>query len=504
MSGEACCWIGRRPPRDRYTTAADFSMTDSLLKFLAMLGLVLSASTLRSQDLQDPKTPTSQVAQLLVRRCVSCHHARKAEGELNLESIGGLIASRGGLGPVVERQSVDDSPILQRLTSTDPDLQMPPEGERCSQEEIDLLRQWIVAGTPWEIDASTPLWKLCPDTPYLAEPPHHYAQPLPVAAIASDAERGRVWLAGYHEILAIDPRDGKLVQRVGKLGQQTSAIAVDPATGAVFVACGTPGERGFVYRIDPDQTIPPRRLALANDVPSDIALSPEGKEVAIAHRDGRLEVRRCEDGSLVLDATPHADAILSVTWSPDGKRLLCTSRDRTAKSWDRQEKEWIAAYDRHDRAVGGGTFLGKRPCTYDDAGVLRCWPADHGESIDARRDGMHRHLMRLASNKDLLLVTEASRLRLMRIGTREEDDGKDDQGKAKKKRRSIFEELAVLEAPEGTRLTSACFLDDRSVAAGTAWGDLLVWRWESDLVVLPVSPRIEPTGRWSAYPRPDP
>ncbi|MFY7968564.1 MAG: c-type cytochrome domain-containing protein, partial [Pirellulaceae bacterium] len=428
MSGEACCWIGRRPPRDRYTTAADFSMTDSLLKFLAMLGLVLSASTLRSQDLQDPKTPTSQVAQLLVRRCVSCHHARKAEGELNLESMGGLIASRGGLGPVVERQSVDDSPILQRLTSTDPDLQMPPEGERCSQEEIDLLRQWIVAGTPWEIDASTPLWKLCPDTPYLAEPPHHYAQPLPVAAIASDAERGRVWLAGYHEILAIDPRDGKLVQRVGKLGQQTSAIAVDPATGAVFVACGTPGERGFVYRIDPDQTIPPRRLALANDVPSDIALSPEGKEVAIAHRDGRLEVRRCEDGSLVLDATPHADAILSVTWSPDGKRLLCTSRDRTAKSWDRQEKEWIAAYDRHDRAVGGGTFLGKRPCTYDDAGVLRCWPADHGESIDARRDGMHRHLMRLASNKDLLLVTEASRLRLMRIGTREEDDGKDDQG----------------------------------------------------------------------------
>ncbi|MFN9563786.1 MAG: c-type cytochrome domain-containing protein [Pirellulaceae bacterium] len=504
MSGEACCWIGRRPPRDRYTTAADFSMTDSLLKFLAMLGLVLSASTLRSQDLQDPKTPTSQVAQLLVRRCVSCHHARKAEGELNLESMGGLIASRGGLGPVVERQSVDDSPILQRLTSTDPDLQMPPEGERCSQEEIDLLRQWIVAGTPWEIDASTPLWKLCPDTPYLAEPPHHYAQPLPVAAIASDAERGRVWLAGYHEILAIDPRDGKLVQRVGKLGQQTSAIAVDPATGAVFVACGTPGERGFVYRIDPDQTIPPRRLALANDVPSDIALSPEGKEVAIAHRDGRLEVRRCEDGSLVLDATPHADAILSVTWSPDGKRLLCTSRDRTAKSWDRQEKEWIAAYDRHDRAVGGGTFLGKRPCTYDDAGVLRCWPADHGESIDARRDGMHRHLMRLASNKDLLLVTEASRLRLMRIGTREEDDGKDDQGKAKKKRRSIFEELAVLEAPEGTRLTSACVLDDRSVAAGTAWGDLLVWRWESDLVVLPVSPRIEPTGRWSAYPRPDP
>ncbi|MFN9788165.1 MAG: c-type cytochrome domain-containing protein, partial [Pirellulaceae bacterium] len=201
MSGEACCWIGRRPPRDRYTTAADFFMTDSLLKFLAMLGLVLSASTLRSQDLQDPKTPTSQVAQLLVRRCVSCHHARKAEGDLNLESMGGLIASRGGLGPVVERQSVDDSPILQRLTSTDPDLQMPPEGERCSQEEIDLLRQWIVAGTPWEIDASTPLWKLCPDTPYLAEPPHHYAQPLPVAAIASDAERGRVWLAGYHEIL---------------------------------------------------------------------------------------------------------------------------------------------------------------------------------------------------------------------------------------------------------------------------------------------------------------
>ena len=479
-------------------------MTHWILKLMAVLGFVFPASPLQSQDRQDPKTPTSQVAQLLVRRCVSCHHARKAEGELNLESIGGLIGSRGGLGPIVQRQPVDESLILQRLTSTDPDLQMPPEGDRCSPEEIDLLRQWIASGTPWEIDASTPLWKLSPDIPYLAEPPNVYVQPLPIAAIASDAGRNQVWVAGYHEVLAIDPKDGRLVQRIGKLGQQTSSIAVDPATGAVFVACGTPGERGFVFRIDPDQRTPPSRLALAADVPSDIALAPEGKEVAIAHRDGRLEVRRCDDGSLVLDATPHADAILSVTWSQDGKRLLCTSRDRTAKSWDRQEKEWIAAYDRHDRAVGGGAFLGKRPCTYDDAGVLRCWPADHGESIDARRDGMHRHLMRLASNKDLLLVTEASRLRLMRMGTREEDDGKDDQGKAKKKRRSIFEELALLEAPEGTRLTSACFLDDRSVAAGTAWGDLLVWRWDSDLVALPVSPRIEPASRWSAYPRPDP
>jgi hypothetical protein len=424
--------------------------------------------------------------------------------DLNLESIGGLIAARGGLSAVVQRQPVDESLILQRMTSADPDLQMPPEGDRCDSEQIDQLRQWIAAGTPWEIDPSTPLWKLCADTSYLADPPPHYAQPLPVAAIASDPVRDRIWVAGYHEVLAIDPKDGRLVQRIGKLGQQVSAMVVEPSEGKLVVACGTPGERGFVFRIDPVQTTSSTRLALASDVPSDIALSPDGKEVAIAHRDGRLEVLRCENGDPVLDATPHADAILSVTWSQDGKRLLCTSRDRTAKSWDRQEKEWIAAYDRHDRAVGGGAFLGKRPCTYDDAGVLRCWPADHGESIDARRDGMHRHLMRLSSHKELLLVTEASRLRLMRLGTREEDDGKDDQGKPKKKRRAIFEELAVLEASEGTRLTSACFLDDKSVCAGTAWGEVLVWRWDSELVVLPVAPRIEPIHRWSAYPKPEP
>jgi hypothetical protein len=480
------------------------SMTDWILKLIALLGFVLSASPLRSQDPRGSQASTSQVAEMLVRRCVSCHHTRKTEGDLNLESIGGLIASRGGLGAVIQRQPVDDSLILQRLTSTDPDLQMPPEGERCRTDEIDLIRQWIAAGKPWEIDPSTPLWKLCPDTSYLSEPPNQYLQPLPVAAIAADPSRDRIWIAGYHEVLAIDRRDGKLLQRIGNLGQQTSAIAVEPSAGTLVVACGTPGERGFVFRIDPSQPTSPQRLTLASDVLSDVALSPDGKEVAIAHRDGRLEVLRCEDGAPVLDATPHADAILSVTWSPDGKRLLCTSRDRTAKSWDRQEQEWISAYDRHDRAVGGGAFLGKRPCTYDDAGVLRCWPADHGESVDARRDGMHRHLMRLASHKDILLVTEANRLRLMRLGAREEDDGKDDQGKPKKKRRSIFEELAVLEAPEGMRLTSACFVDHQSVAAGTAWGDVLLWRWDSELAAMPMPARFEPTGIWSGYPRTDP
>ncbi|MFY8058280.1 MAG: c-type cytochrome domain-containing protein, partial [Planctomycetaceae bacterium] len=57
---------------------------------------------------------------------------------------------RGGdSGPVVVPGKSPESPLVQRITSTDADLQMPPTGPRLTTAEIQLLQNWIDAGAQW-------------------------------------------------------------------------------------------------------------------------------------------------------------------------------------------------------------------------------------------------------------------------------------------------------------------------------------------------------------------
>src|SRR5205807_3379355 len=40
--------------------------------------------------------------------------------------------------------------LLQRIMSEDPDVRMPPKGDRLSPQEIALIKAWIDQGLPWQ------------------------------------------------------------------------------------------------------------------------------------------------------------------------------------------------------------------------------------------------------------------------------------------------------------------------------------------------------------------
>src|SRR5207244_10462839 len=44
-----------------------------------------------------------------------------------------------------------ESSLVERVSSNDPDLRMPPEGERLTRVQIETLRRWIDADLPWEV-----------------------------------------------------------------------------------------------------------------------------------------------------------------------------------------------------------------------------------------------------------------------------------------------------------------------------------------------------------------
>ena len=90
----------------------------------------------------------SDVAPLLIKRCVECHQGKNPSGGLLLTTRKGLHTG-GESGRVIDLQNVDDSYLLQRIT----DGEMPPEKQGRSQKlpdaEIKLIHRWLANGAKW-------------------------------------------------------------------------------------------------------------------------------------------------------------------------------------------------------------------------------------------------------------------------------------------------------------------------------------------------------------------
>jgi hypothetical protein len=90
----------------------------------------------------------AEVRPLLVRRCGDCHGPETQESRLRLD-VKHRALKGGDFGPVILPGRSGESELVRRIETADDKKRMPPEGERLSAAEIDLLRRWIDAGAPW-------------------------------------------------------------------------------------------------------------------------------------------------------------------------------------------------------------------------------------------------------------------------------------------------------------------------------------------------------------------
>jgi WD40 repeat protein len=67
---------------------------------------------------------------------------------------------------------------------------------------------------------------------------------------------------------------------------------------------------------------------------SSVAFSPDGKRIVSASHDKTVRVWDARTGKQLLVLTGHADIVTSVAFSPDGKRIVSASRDHTVRVWD--------------------------------------------------------------------------------------------------------------------------------------------------------------------------
>lgn len=84
------------------------------------------------------------VLPILRTRCGGCHAGGADKGGLSLETRASLLEFGA-----VEPGHADASSLIDRVTSDDPEMRMPPTGAPLSDDEVAMLRLWIDAGAEW-------------------------------------------------------------------------------------------------------------------------------------------------------------------------------------------------------------------------------------------------------------------------------------------------------------------------------------------------------------------
>ena len=96
-----------------------------------------------------------QVQPLLAQRCYECHGEKKQKSGVRFDRKSAAFKGGDSGKPALVAGHSADSPLLQRILSTDPEEMMPPKGEKLSTDQIALLKQWIDEGATWPDDASS-------------------------------------------------------------------------------------------------------------------------------------------------------------------------------------------------------------------------------------------------------------------------------------------------------------------------------------------------------------
>jgi hypothetical protein len=91
----------------------------------------------------------SKVRPVLARHCYKCHSAEstKIKGELLLDTRDGVLQG-GKSGPAIIPGDPEKSLLIRAIRYEDPDLQMPPKGEKLGDQDIASLVSWVKMGAP--------------------------------------------------------------------------------------------------------------------------------------------------------------------------------------------------------------------------------------------------------------------------------------------------------------------------------------------------------------------
>ena len=118
----------------------------TLLSFLMAMFLVYVGCTQRPATSVDFN---ADIRPILNTKCISCHGGVKETAGFSLFSREDALSKTDSGKPAIIPGDPDNSELMRRLVSEDPEERMPYHAEPLSPEEIDKLGKWIEQGANW-------------------------------------------------------------------------------------------------------------------------------------------------------------------------------------------------------------------------------------------------------------------------------------------------------------------------------------------------------------------
>ncbi|CAI8820069.1 dynein assembly factor with WDR repeat domains 1 [Pseudomonas sp. IT-194MI4] len=135
-----------------------------------------------------------------------------------------------------------------------------------------------------------------------------------------------------------------------------------------------------------------------------VSFSPDGTRIVSGSMDKTLRLWDVRTGQPIGAAlSGHEDMVLSVGFSPDGTRIVSGSMDKTLRLWDSQSGQPIGgAMLGHESGVQSVVFSpdGNRLVSGSWDGTLRLWDAHSGKAIGAPLLGHKEGVMSVAFSPD--------------------------------------------------------------------------------------------------------
>ncbi len=149
--------------------------------------------------------------------------------------------------------------------------------------------------------------------------------------------------SGLVRLYGVD-QDGqfRLICSVGHASEVRS-IAFSPDSRQVLSVGDRDGVADNVVKLwDAGDCSPTHVFPVGADEVYAVAYSPSGKDIAWAHRSGRIELTRL-DGQWQPASLPnlHMDSVFKLDFSPDGKLLASAGRDQRVIIWDVERQQML-------------------------------------------------------------------------------------------------------------------------------------------------------------------
>lgn len=323
--------------------------------------------------------------------CTGCHQPAKKGGEYVMTDFASLLKGGESGSPAVVPGHPEKSYLIEQITPSGGQAEMPKEAPPLSEGEIATIRRWIAQGARDDTPASN-------RPQYDAEHPPVYMAPPVLKSIEYSPKGDVLAISGYHEVLLFTA-DGK--ERVGRLVGQSERIErarFSPDGRYLAVAGGSPGRFGELQIWD----VPARQMTLSLMVGHDTiygaSWSPDGKMVAVGCPDNTIRAFDPHSGKQVLFNGAHNDWVLDTAFSKAGDHLISVSRDMSMKLIEVQTERFIDNITSiTPGALKGGLIALERHPQRDE---LLCGGSDGAPKIfkmvrtEARRIGDNANLIR--------------------------------------------------------------------------------------------------------------